>query len=199
MPGQEWGKQRTPTHLHLFRSVSVRENCTYGFSSETRRSTSFDDTLGELPNASESLRADDSLEPIKKKASFWQNRVWKFAKGKKGAPQKDESTPKWKKLLYKLRSRAKDTCKPAICASGLDLQVANRDESGLIKGEGRSKALSNQAERQQRLYSVHPEPIAASQSSTTAPIWERRNVARPSTLDLSNLRVTGLKHLQRPH
>eukprot|EP00250_Pteridium_aquilinum_P007670 c17342_g1_i1 orf=169-837(+) len=221
MSSPKWGLIAADgaAEMLLFRSVSARDNQrkgSYGVPSEKRRSTSFDETHGEFAGLCAVAPAGGEMLPgsIKKKSNFWHSRVWRFGMGKKGAmeaqhtnetlsviSEKGESTaPKWKKFLHKFRYGAKDARKTTLCLSNFDLQVASRDLHGLIRGEGKSKAQINQAEKQQRLYSVHPEPVAVvRRSATTAPIWERRSVACPQTLDLSDIRVTGLKHLPRPH
>ncbi|KAI5071765.1 hypothetical protein GOP47_0014016 [Adiantum capillus-veneris] len=195
--------------MQLFRSVSARQSqgsSSYGALWEKRRSTSFDDTHGEVAGACTASCAQDADIGIsKKKTSFWRSRVWIFSKGKKGTlpaiSEKEEGrSSKWKKLLHKLRSKAKEARKPAICSSTLDLQVANCDRSGFLTGEGRSKSNVNQPEKQQRLDTVYPEPTLVRQRSTAAiPIWERRSAACPPSLDLNNLRITGLRHVSRPH
>ncbi|MCO5550925.1 hypothetical protein L7F22_004419 [Adiantum nelumboides] len=190
--------------MQLFRSASSREahgSSSYGAFCEKRRSTSFDDTLGELAGAC--VAAKSAQEADNKKASFWHSRVRIFTKAKKAflpaIPEKEEGRPSTlKKLLHRLRSKAKDACKPAICSSSLDLQVANGDRSGFVTGEARSKPNGNQTEKQQRLYSVYPEPLPLRQRPAATPIWERRSVACPPTLELNDLRVTGLRHLPRP-
>ncbi|MCO5554659.1 hypothetical protein L7F22_008192 [Adiantum nelumboides] len=189
--------------MQLFRSASSREalgSSSYGAFCEKRRSTSFDDTLGELGcvAANCAQEADN-----KKKPRFWHSRVRIFTKGKKtflpAIPEKEDGRlSTWKKFLHRLRSKAKDACKPAICSSSLDLQVANGDRSGFVTGEGRSKPNGNQTEKQQRLYSVYPEPLPVRQRPAATPIWERRSVTCPPTLELNDLRVTGLRHLPRP-
>lgn len=206
--------------LQLLRSISARENPVKSSNGgcEKRRSTSYDESHGQFACVAESIEEGfsvDQSEVSKKggsKENSWHSRVWRWKRGAKGqqhtedsslrsltaGKEKEESTvPKWKKMLLKLKSKAMEAHKSAICTSNLDLQVANYDQLGMRK-EIKSKNPAQQAEKQ-RPYSVYPEPVLSRRSSTAAPIWERRNAAQPTTLDLRNLKITGLKHLPRPH
>lgn len=207
--------------LQLLRSISAREPPVKSSNGvcEKRRSTSYDETHGQFACVAEGSPVDQS-EPCRKdadKASSWHSRVWRFAKGKRGArsiegqntkdpslrsltavKEKEETVPKWRRMLFRLKSKAKEAHKSAICSSNLDFEVAYYDQLG-VKREIKSRIPVLQGEIKQRPYSVYPEPVLSRRNSIATPIWERRNVAQPTTLDLSNLKITGLKHLPRPH
>lgn len=121
--------------------------------------------------------------------------------------EKPKSIPKWKAIVAKLRCKLNENLHKL--SANTPNSAPNSREGGPyrkvnMKGCKKQMKLSRSVIEGSGKQNPHVFPALLAkhvhdhrQQSSTPLIWERRNVAQPPTLDLRNLKVTGMHQLMR--